>query len=56
MKKSLLILLASAGFALAGGSESCGDRKIHSVPDAGSTLGLLSLGCVTLVTLRRRLG
>lgn len=73
MKKTVLILLVSAGFALADpsqnglehrnspfnpsrghGSESCGDRKIHGVPDAGSTLGLLSLGMVALAAARRK--
>jgi hypothetical protein len=73
MKKTLLVLLASAGLALADpsqnglehrnscfdpsrghGNEFC-DHKIHSVPDAGSTLGLLSMGVVAIAGIRRKL-
>jgi VPDSG-CTERM motif len=64
MYKTILVaLITAAGFTGCRWDKSaevaCSDPDktgiVHYVPDAGSTLALLSLGTVALVTFRRRL-
>ena len=64
-KTILVVLIAAAGFtgcrwdksAEAACYKTSPDKTgvVHHVPDAGSTLALLSLGTVALATFRRRL-